>query len=123
MDALIVVLAALVLIIGPVVLYAYCTVEHDTLEVSDKSIKVQSSPIFGFRAHGHMHFAASSVYMVFTADGRAFKNANSILFWKFDSDEMQAKLKTGRRYRIKTSGLRVPILGLYKNIIEADEIK
>jgi len=104
---------------GILAIYEYGTVGHTKIKVSDKSIKVQSVPHFG--KNGYRGSSSYSVYMVFTEDGRAFKNGNSLAFWKFDSDEMQAQLKVGGMYKIKTTGLRIPILGFYKNIVKIEQ--
>jgi len=116
---ILIMIGALVVLCGAGMIYAYCTVEHTKIKVSDKSIKVESVPHFG--KNGYRGSSSHSVYMVFTQDGKAFKNANSLVFWKFDSDELQARLKTGGLYKVKTSGLRIPILGFYKNIIKIEQ--
>lgn len=66
---------------------------------------------------------AVTKYMIYTRDGQVLKNANTIFFMKFKSDELFMKLKAGKTYEVKTCGLRVPFLGWYKNIITAREIK
>lgn len=66
---------------------------------------------------------AITKYMIYTRDGQVLRNANTIFFMKFKSDELFMKLKVGKTYEVKTCGLRVPFLGWYKNIITAREIK
>ena len=110
-------------IIGLIVLLAllhrwYCvaTVSSETITVSDKGIVVES--------YGSGESAGTmSHYMVYTTNGQALKNTNNIWFWKFRSDELQGKLKKGKKYKIKTWGIRIPWLGLYKHIISATEVK
>ena len=62
-------------------------------------------------------------YMIYTKDGQVIRNSNLLFFGKFKSDEIFAKLKVGKTYMVKTCGVRVPVLGLYKNIISITEIK
>ncbi|MDR0367474.1 MAG: hypothetical protein LBH41_02765 [Rickettsiales bacterium] len=97
-------------------IYQWLTVSHDRIHVSEKSVKVETSLVFSGGRH-YVGMAGRSVYMVFTRDGRAFKNKDSLAFWKWNSDEIQAKLKNGGVYYVKTAGLRVPFLGLHRNII------
>lgn len=96
--------------------YCVATVSNETITVSDKGIVVES--------YGNSETAGTiSNYMVYTTDGQAIKNTNCIWFWKFKSDELQGKLKKGKKYRIKTWGVRIPWLGMYKHIITATEVK
>ena len=96
--------------------YCVATVSSETITVSDKGIVVES--------YGSGESAGTmSHYMVYTTNGQALKNTNNIWFWKFRSDELQGKLKKGKKYKIKTWGIRIPWLGLYKHIISATEVK
>ncbi len=97
-------------------LWCRCTVAKDTITISDKGMVVSS--------HGTGENRTTvSHYMVYTTNGQALKNTNNIWFWKFKSDELQGKLKKGKKYKIKTWGVRIPWLGLYKHIISATEVK
>ena len=96
-------------------LWCRLTVAKDTITVSDKGMIVSS---YGA---GESHTTISH-YMVYTTNGQAIKNTNCIWFWKFKSDELQGKLKKGKKYRIKTWGVRIPWLGMYKHIITATEV-
>lgn len=106
-------------LLGIFLLYGWwcrATVSHETITVSDKGIVV----------NGYGGSEVSSVvsnYMVYTTNGQALKNTNNIWFWKFHSDELQGKLKKGKKYKIKTWGLRIKWLGMYKHIISATEVK
>lgn len=55
-------------------------------------------------------------YLVYTDIG-VFSNSNSVLLWKFDAPEIQGKLKVGNSYILDISGIRIPILNKYPNII------
>lgn len=98
-------------------LYCKLTVAKETIKVSDKGIVVRN--VYA----GDNSSSSVSDYMIYTTNGQAIKNTNCIWFWKLRSDELQGKLKKGKKYKIKTWGVRVPWLGLYKHIISATEIK
>ncbi|MBE6461817.1 MAG: hypothetical protein E7006_03175 [Alphaproteobacteria bacterium] len=96
--------------------YCMATISNETITVSDKGIVVDSVGT-GDGAYTVSH------HMIYTTNGQALKNTNNIWFWKFHSDELQGKLKKGKKYRIKTWGVRVAWLGMYKHIISATEVK
>ena len=76
--------------------YCVATVSSETITVSDKGIVVES--------YGSGESAGTmSHYMVYTTNGQALKNTNNIWFWKFRSDELQGKLKKGKKYKIMRS--------------------
>ncbi len=54
-------------------------------------------------------------YLVFTDKG-VFENVDTWVWLKFDSSEVQNGLDAGECYRIRTRGLRIPVLSWYKNI-------
>ncbi|WP_368488648.1 DUF1523 family protein [Clostridium sp. BJN0013] len=66
-------------------------------------------------------------YMIYTQmeDGtiRAFQNNNSILEFKFNSEDLYRGLRINRKYEIKTYGFRIIPLASYENIITAKQIK
>lgn len=98
--------------------YWYCmaTISHETITVSDKGIVVNN-----YNTGDSVR--SVSDYMIYTTNGQAIKNTNNIWFWKWRSDELQGKLQKRKKYKIKTWGVRIPWLGLYKHIISATEIK
>ncbi len=96
--------------------YCMATISHETITVSDKGIVVHNySTGEGSGSVSH--------YMIYTTNGQAIKNTNNIWFWKWRSDELQGKLQKGKKYKIKTWGVRIPWLGMYKHIISATEVK
>lgn len=96
--------------------YCMATISNETITVSDKGIVVNSY------STGEGSTTLSN-YMIYTTNGQAIKNTNNIWFWKWNSDELQGKLKKGKKYKIKTYGVRIPWLGIYKHIISATEVK
>ncbi len=61
--------------------------------------------------------------MVYTTDGRVFKNANVFWFWKWRSTELQAQMKPGKKYVATIYGWRIGGIGIYPNIVNIKEIK
>ncbi len=69
----------------------------------------------------------SSKYLIFAEDEQGdtvvFENTDNLLRFKFDSSNIYGKLKIGYTYKITVVGFRVPILSMYQNIIDIEEIK
>jgi hypothetical protein len=62
------------------------------------------------------------VYMVFTDKG-VFKNTDSLLWFKFDSSDVQSILMQNKKVRVKHAGYRIPFFSAYPNVIEATPVK
>ena len=62
--------------------------------------------------------SVSSKYLVFT-DGETFKNTDSWLALKFSSSDLHGSLKDGDECQMRVTGLRIPFLSAYRNILEA----
>ena len=103
----------MIAIIGSVSLsaaYQYKTITYTNVTIESKErISTGSGDTL---SHKYLIFGESSV----------FENTDALLHGKFDSSTMQAKIKVGNKYRVKTYGWRVPFLSWYKNIIEVEEL-
>lgn len=66
----------------------------------------------------------TSKYLVFAetnrGESKVFKNTDALFVGKFNSSDLQGKLKVGDRYEVKTIGFRIPFLSSYENIVEVD---
>lgn len=62
------------------------------------------------------------VYIVFT-DKETFENADSLWHWKWNSSDLHARFQKGRCFDLTVYGWRVPLLSMYRNIIDAREVK
>ena len=66
------------------------------------------------------------VYKVWGEDTQGkmlvFNNEDNLLFLKWNSATIQGELKEDHKYKIKVCGIRVPILSMFENIIEYEEI-
>ncbi|MEZ2327325.1 DUF1523 family protein [Bacillus tropicus] len=52
-----------------------------------------------------------------------FENTDSVFFMKFDSADVQAKLRVGKKYKFETFGFRVKSLSAFPNITKATKIQ
>ena len=80
----------------------------------------------GTLTHGYTNDGHGTTYtnfMIYTKDGRAFKNVNSFWFWKWRSTELQAKMKAGKKYSALVYGWRIGAFNVYPNIVSVKEIK
>jgi len=66
-------------------------------------------------------------YSIYTQveDGniRVFKDVNSLLEFKINSEDLYWGLTINRKYEIKAYGLRIPLLSSYQNIIKVKGVK
>lgn len=46
-----------------------------------------------------------------------FENEDSLIFWKFNSNDFVKDIKPGVIYVFKVNGMRIPIFSLYRNIL------
>jgi len=95
------------LLMSPIIVYNRLTVKHYKIKISKKAVQTDTKKVEGGSY-------VNSYYAIHTAEGWIFKNIDDVSFLKFTSAELQARLKVGQTYVIKTSG-RGPI----KNIISA----
>ena len=68
-----------------------------------------------------------SKYLIFAEDKDknflVFENTDCLFREKWNSSNIQGKLKKGHVYNITVVGFRIPILSMYQNIIEVKEIQ
>lgn len=55
--------------------------------------------------------------LVSDEEGRIYTVSNNVLLWHFTSAEVFGKMEVGKRYKIKGYGLRIPVLGMFPNIV------
>lgn len=67
----------------------------------------------------------SSYYLVFATskenEDLVFKNSDLLFIGKFNSSDIQGKLKVDKNYEITTLGYRIPFLSIYPNITSVKE--
>jgi hypothetical protein len=59
----------------------------------------------------------TSKYLVFT-ESEVFENEDALFLGKWNSSDVQGKLKVGETYTVKVIGWRVPFFSMYRNIVE-----
>ena len=62
----------------------------------------------------------SSKYIIFGED-EVFENTDSFIFFKFNSSDIQNKLKINETYKVKVAGYRINFLSTYRNIISIEQ--
>lgn len=94
-------------IIGLISIPNHLNKETHTVTITDKEVKRSGD---------------DDKYIVFgeTKDGEAvvFQNTDILTRFKFDSSDIQAKLKVGNTYELTTVGFRITLFSKYPNIID-----
>lgn len=60
-----------------------------------------------------------SKYLIFTKN-EVFENTDSFLSLKFDSSDIYGKIKDGDTCTFDVTGLRIPFLSMYRNIVTTE---
>lgn len=104
----------LIFIIGMVLIH----LPH--IERREYTVTVTSLEIKRFSSEG------KDIYLVFTkldnGEVRVFKNTDSLIEFKFNSSDFQAKLEPNKKYKLKVYGWRIPFLSQYENIIKVQPL-
>lgn len=71
--------------------------------------------------------SSSSKYLVFGDDENGnslvFENTDCFIRGKWNSSNLQGKMKEGNTYKITVVGYRISFFSMYQNIIKVEEIK
>lgn len=60
-------------------------------------------------------------YMIYTSDEQ-FENTDSVVFWKWNSADVYQSIEEGKTYRVRVAGWRIPILSMFRNVLEVEEV-
>lgn len=90
----------------------HCTYTFKT--TNNKIIYVQDKYIF--TRNGFTEF------MIIDAHGHHYNVNNSVWYWKWDSIEDWHKIQTNKQLVMKYYGLRIPVLGLFPNIVNTNAL-
>lgn len=111
------VMISLILVaLGVMAPYEYLTKRDEIFTVKDK----------GTLTHGVVsdrNGTVSTDFMVYTTDNKAYKNSNTLFYWKWRSAELQQQIENGKTYQATVNGLRIGMFGMYPNILKIKEIK
>jgi hypothetical protein len=101
-----------VVIVLAIVLNPNCSIDSYNVRVTDKQVKRLND--------------GREVFMIFTkrenGKERVFVDADTKLFMKFNSADLYAKLDTGKWYRVRTVGWRIPMFSQFENILKAEPL-
>jgi hypothetical protein len=61
--------------------------------------------------------------MIIDEKGNHYNVTNSIWYWKWNSIEDWHKIQTNKEFIIKYYGWRIPVLGLFPNVVMTDQDK
>ncbi len=89
-------------------IYAFCTAENKIIKVTNK---------YQFDRNGFTEF------IIIDENGKHYNVNNSIWYWKWDSIEDWHNIPMNKELVIKYYGWRVPLLGLFPNIIMSKQDK
>lgn len=105
----------LLLIIGSQVVFNFNDTEY-TITITDKE-----------RIHEGSEDISSSKYLVFGDDENGnslvFENTDCFIRGKWNSSNLQGKMKEENTYRITVVGYRIPFFSMYQNIIKVEKIE
>ena len=85
--------------------FYYSSVEEITITVTDKERIIETN--------GDQ---TTSKYLVF-CNGETFENQDEFFMGKWNSSDIQGKLKNDTTYNVKVIGWRLPFFSMYRNII------
>jgi hypothetical protein len=101
-----------VVIVLAIVLNPNCSIDSYNVRVTDKQVKRLND--------------GREVFMIFTkrenGKERVFVDADTKLFMKFNSADLYAKMDTGKWYRVRTVGWRIPMFSQFENILKAEPL-
>ena len=100
-----IIIAIIIILIGASSLVSLNTKETVTITVTDKDrISVGTGEDMTHK------------YIVFT-ENETFENTDELILTKFNSSDLQGKLRKDSTYTVEVNGYRVPFLNSYRNII------
>lgn len=101
------VLSCLIITIVAQPFYAYGTHKDTVINVTNTEVK---------------RYNETDKYLVFSDHG-VFENTDSLLYFKFDSSDVQNELMNKGKFKITYYGWRVPFFSIYPNILTASPVK
>lgn len=106
MKSIITLVSIIFLVVLGMEIYYHSTQEVIEIKVTDKEVVVTGNAD-----------NTSSTYLIMTED-EVFRNTDEFIRLKFNSSDVQNKLKVDSTYTVRVIGWRIPFLSTYRNIIE-----
>ena len=88
--------------------YTFKTTNNKIIDIQDKYMLTRN----GF-----------TEFMIIDTNGNHYNVNNSLWYWKWDSIEDWNKIQTNKLLIIKYYGWRIPLLGMFPNIVMSDQAK
>ena len=98
-------------IIGSLSMLVHCTYALGTVE--KKFITIDKK--YKFNRNGFTEF------MIIDNNGKHYNVNNSLWYWKWNSIEEWNKLETNKEIIVKYYGVRIPLFGIFPNIIMSNQ--
>lgn len=107
---LVLIIVSIMIIIFSVwfVVLPYTNAEETNITVAEKYVK---------------NYKTQSKYMIVDTNNNTYEITDLNLKLKWNSADLYAELKEGNTYKIKTTGKRIRLLSMYKNINQIEEIE
>lgn len=103
----------LFIIIGALVIYPIC--KYSSKETIEITVSDKERITTGSGEH------LQSKYLIYT-NREVLENTDAMLFWKFNSSDIQNQLKVGKTYKVEVVGWRVPFLSWYRNVVAVKKV-
>lgn len=101
-------LFAFTITLGPSIFYQHFTRDTLTAEVTDTERSCHGSE-------------GECTWLVLT-DETSFENKDAFWHLKFNSTDLQGKMKIGHKYTFDYYGWRIPIFSMYPNLVSVKEV-
>jgi hypothetical protein len=112
-----IIVVIILLVIGYMVI-PYFTQDSVILTVTDKTATTQISSDCDKDGCSTSSYIDYMIY----SDNETLENIDNIFIWKFDSSDIYGKIDMGDTYKFRVYGWRIPILGMYRNVISVQTL-
>lgn len=102
-------LLGVITIVVIVFLLSFCFTKFTETTTIDKVVRME-------RVNNYK----SSKYLIF-CENEVFENTDSFVYLKFNSSDFMVMIKEGDVYRFTVTGIRLPFLSWYRNIVKVEK--
>ena len=108
----------LVIVLGAAALAVVAAVVLGFIDFWHTEYGTETTVTFTVKQLDDQSTSSGHQYLVFTTDGRVFKNTDSTWHWKFDSSSVEAMLNDGDTYTCPVYGYRNPYNSQYQDLLD-----